>query len=87
MYVFIYFCFVSYRPFTGVYTDNKEEGVYKCVVCGDVLFRSDEKFDSGSGWPSFYDVATKGNVKTNVDVSHGMVRKEVVCANVSFRNM
>ena len=67
-----------------MYTDNKEEGVYKCVVCGDVLFRSDEKFDSGCGWPSFYDVATKGNVKTNVDTSHGMVRKEVVCGNVSF---
>ena len=69
------------RAFTGVYWDNHADGVYRCIVCGEPLFDSGTKFESGSGWPSFYDVLTKGNVQQKRDVSHGMVRTEVVCGN------
>lgn len=69
------------RAFTGVYWDNHADGVYRCVVCREPLFDSGTKFESGSGWPSFYDVATQGRVTQKRDVSHGMVRTEVVCAN------
>ena len=69
------------RAFTGKYLDVKEEGVFTCVVCGNELFRTDKKFESGTGWPSFSDVAQKGNVVRIVDESHGMVRTEVVCGN------
>ena len=58
---------------------TKEAGVFNCVVCGTELFRSTKKFESGSGWPSFSEVAKKGNVVRIVDDSHGMVRTEVVC--------
>lgn len=58
---------------------TKEPGVFNCVVCGTELFRSEKKFESGSGWPSFSEVAKKGNVVRIVDDSHGMVRTEVVC--------
>lgn len=68
-------------PFSGKYYDFHEDGTYVCVNCGKPLFSSTTKFDSGTGWPSFYDVATKGNVKTVVDTSHGMTRTEVECAN------
>ncbi len=68
-------------PFTGKFLHNKDEGIYTCGACGATLFRSDTKFDSGSGWPSFYDVATSGAVKLVPDNSHGMERTEVVCAN------
>ena len=57
----------------------KDDGVFECVVCETELFRSDKKFESGSGWPSFTDVAKKGNVVRIVDDSHGMVRTEVAC--------
>ncbi len=67
--------------FSGQYVDNHEDGMYKCVACGSELFSSDTKFESGSGWPSFYDVATKGNVILKDDNSHGMERTEVICAN------
>lgn len=67
------------RPFTGEYVDTKTPGVYRCAACGNPLFSSDTKFDSGSGWPSFYDVIEKGNVKLHEDLSHGMRRIEVVC--------
>ncbi len=67
-------------PFSGKYHDHKEEGMYKCVACGNELFSSDTKFDSGTGWPSFWDFADKNNVKTETDTSHGMVRTEVKCA-------
>jgi peptide-methionine (R)-S-oxide reductase len=67
--------------FTGEYVDNHENGMYNCVACGATLFDSGTKFESGSGWPSFYDVATKGNVELRDDSSHGMNRTEVVCAN------
>lgn len=68
-------------PFTGKFLHNKEKGTYICVVCGKELFSSETKFESGTGWPSFYDVVTKGNVRLEEDKSHGMVRTEVLCAN------
>ena len=65
--------------FTGKYWDHHESGVYKCVACESVLFSSETKYDSGSGWPSFYDVLVNGNVKKNNDFSYGMERIEVLC--------
>ena len=67
-------------PWTGKYVDSKEAGVYRCAGCGAELFRSDDKFDSGSGWPSFTDPALAESVETHTDTSHGMVRTEAVCA-------
>ena len=68
-------------PFTGDLLHNKESGTYQCVCCGTDLFSSDTKFDSGTGWPSFYDVMSSEVVKVEVDHSHGMVRQEVLCGN------
>jgi peptide-methionine (R)-S-oxide reductase len=68
-------------PFTGKLLNNKETGMYTCAACGAQLFESGTKFESGSGWPSFYDVATKGAVELKDDSSLGMKRTEVVCAN------
>lgn len=68
-------------PFSGKYTNNHDEGVYECAVCHLSLFSSNTKFDSGTGWPSFWDFAKKGAVKMEVDKSMGMVRTEVLCAN------
>jgi peptide-methionine (R)-S-oxide reductase len=68
------------RAFTGAYEHNKEAGVYRCVCCGADLFSSDTKFDSGSGWPSFWLPLAGDNVRIEVDRSHGMVRTEVNCA-------
>lgn len=68
------------RPFTGKYLHNKEKGIYVCAGCGNELFSSDEKFGSGSGWPSFSDILNKGNVKLQEDNSLGMQRTEVVCS-------
>ena len=67
------------RPFTGKLLHNKEKGTYVCGACGNPLFASDTKFDSGSGWPSFYDVIDKGAVQLKPDTSLGMNRIEVVC--------
>lgn len=67
--------------FTGELVDMHDEGMYSCAACGNELFDSGTKFESGSGWPSFYDVVTKGNVILQDDNSHGMQRTEVVCAN------
>lgn len=67
-------------PFTGDLLNNKEKGMYVCPVCGSELFSSDTKFNSGSGWPSFYDVANNKAVKLVNDVSFGMQRTEVNCA-------
>ena len=67
-------------PFTGEYTDTEEDGVYKCVCCGEPLFSSDAKFHSGSGWPSFYKPVNEENVAVERDASHGMLREEVVCS-------
>ncbi|MFL6210776.1 MAG: peptide-methionine (R)-S-oxide reductase MsrB [Pyrinomonadaceae bacterium] len=69
------------RPFTGQYHNSKESGTYKCVACGNELFSSDAKFDSGCGWPSFTAPTAEDNVRTEVDTSHGMVRTEVLCAS------
>lgn len=66
--------------FTGRYWDCKEDGVYHCVCCGSALFDSGTKFDSGTGWPSFWKPLEDGRVKTVRDESHGMVRIEVLCA-------
>ena len=67
-------------PFTGRYHDFKGEGVYQCVCCGNDLFSSDSKFDSGTGWPSFSAPISDASVTTAVDEGHGMVRTEVLCA-------
>jgi len=68
------------RPFTGKYNDCKETGTYRCVCCGRELFRSETKFESGSGWPSFYQPVAGDAVKTETDSSHGMIRTEVMCS-------
>lgn len=67
------------RAFTGEYWDNHEKGMYNCRACGLPLFNSDTKFESGTGWPSFYKPINSTNVKEIQDKSHGMVRTEVVC--------
>jgi peptide-methionine (R)-S-oxide reductase len=66
-------------PFTGKYVYNKDTGMYRCAGCGADLFRSDTKFESGTGWPSFTEPAVAESVEANSDTSHGMVRTEVVC--------
>jgi peptide-methionine (R)-S-oxide reductase len=66
-------------PFTGKLLMNKKDGTYVCGACGNVLFSSKTKFDSGSGWPSFYDVIQQGVVELKSDASHGMQRVEVLC--------
>ena len=66
-------------PFSGELLHNKEKGTYQCVCCGADLFSSNTKFDSGTGWPSFYDVVSSDAVKVKVDNSHGMIREEALC--------
>jgi len=68
------------RPFTGEYYDFKEEGIYRCVCCGNELFSSEAKFDSGTGWPSFWAPFSEQSIKTARDESYGMVRVEVICS-------
>jgi peptide-methionine (R)-S-oxide reductase len=68
------------RAFTGRYWNNHEPGMYRCVCCGAELFRSDEKFDSGTGWPSFWAPAVKENIATEMDRSHSMERTEALCS-------
>lgn len=67
------------RPFTGKYVDHKDDGQYHCVCCDAPLFSSEHKYDSGSGWPSFWLPLAGENVRINRDTSHGMIREEVVC--------
>lgn len=69
------------RPFTGELLNNKADGMYACVVCGERLFSSETKFDSGSGWPSFTAPAASEVVADETDRSHGMVRTESKCSN------
>ena len=66
--------------FTGKYYDTKTAGIYRCVCCGEPLFDSDSKYDSGSGWPSFYQPLAQGAVEEERDNSHGMIRTEIHCA-------
>ena len=68
------------RPFTGKYYDHKQEGVYTCVVCDAPLFTSETKYDSGSGWPSYWEPLDPKNIKTEADHSLGRARTEVLCA-------
>ena len=68
------------RPFTGEYYYFKGEGTYRCVSCGTELFSSETKFDSGSGWPSFWAPISEANVETARDTNHGMIRTEVLCS-------
>lgn len=69
------------RAFTGKYVDNKDDGTYRCVCCDAELFASTHKYDSGSGWPSFWLPLAGEAVRINRDKSHGMIREEVVCSN------
>jgi peptide-methionine (R)-S-oxide reductase len=69
------------RPFSGEYYECEDDGTYHCICCGTALFHSDDKFDSGCGWPSFMRPGVIANIKTDTDHSHGMTRIEVMCAN------
>jgi peptide-methionine (R)-S-oxide reductase len=66
-------------PFSGEYVHNKATGMYQCGACGADLFSSDAKFESGTGWPSFYEPTIEANIETRSDAGHGMVRTEVLC--------
>jgi peptide-methionine (R)-S-oxide reductase len=68
------------RAFANKYWNNHEHGIYKCICCGNALFSSDTKFESGTGWPSFYQPLAKENVQNHTDGSFGMMRTEVLCA-------
>ena len=68
-------------PFTGKYWDTHEKGMYKCAICGNVLFSSETKFDSGTGWPSFTEPANLKNIELKSDTGHGIDRTEVTCKN------
>lgn len=68
------------HPFSSPLNNIKDKGVFKCAACKTPLFSSDHKFESGTGWPSFYQMLTEGNVVEKVDKSHGMIRREVLCA-------
>lgn len=67
------------RAFTGAFWNHKEPGTYRCICCGTALFSSAAKFDSGTGWPSFWDGMAPGAIRTLTDTSHGMVRTEIRC--------
>ncbi len=69
------------RAFTGKYWNVHDDGIYRCAACGAELFDSNTKFDSGTGWPSFYEPANRANVELHPDTSYGMVRTEVTCKN------
>jgi len=70
-------------PFSGELLDTKEEGIFTCVCCGNELFSSDTKYDSGTGWPSFWDVLNENSVGEEIDKSNGMIRTEVHCQKCS----
>lgn len=68
------------RPYTGKYDQHWEAGTYECAACGNELFTSDTKFDAGCGWPSFYEALDKTKIIEKKDLSHGMIRTEILCA-------
>jgi peptide-methionine (R)-S-oxide reductase len=68
------------RPFSGEYYDTKEDGLYRCRCCGEPLFSSTAKYDSGSGWPSFYQPVSDSGIEESIDSSHGMTRTEIMCS-------
>jgi len=70
-------------PFSGELLDTKDKGIFTCVCCGNELFSSDTKYDSGTGWPSFWDVLNENSVGEEIDKSHGMIRTEVHCQKCS----
>jgi peptide-methionine (R)-S-oxide reductase len=72
-------CSATEPPFTGAYWDNHESGMYRCICCDEPLFSSDTKFDSGTGWPSFYQPVDKGNFDLETDRTYGMTRIEAKC--------
>jgi peptide-methionine (R)-S-oxide reductase len=72
-------CSATEAPFTGEYWNNHDDGMYRCICCGEPLFDSETKFDSGTGWPSFYQPVNKGSVELDVDRTHGMTRTEAKC--------
>ena len=73
-------CHGTEPPFSGKYAHTKDEGTYTCVCCGQELFSSDTKFDSGSGWPSYWQPVAPANVIEKTDKTHGMIRTEVLCS-------
>jgi peptide-methionine (R)-S-oxide reductase len=72
-------CQATEPPFTGAYYDQHDPGTYRCICCGEPLFSSEQKFESGTGWPSFWAPVSADNVATEADSSHGMTRVEVHC--------
>jgi peptide-methionine (R)-S-oxide reductase len=72
-------CSATEPPFTGAYWDNHEKGMYRCICCDEPLFSSDTKFDSGTGWPSFYQPVEKDNIELETDRTYGMTRIEAKC--------
>ncbi len=68
------------RPFTGIYWDHSEPGIYKCICCGQKLFTSETKFDAGCGWPSFFKSIDAAAIRETRDLSHGMIRTEILCS-------
>ena len=69
------------RPYSGKYDQHWEPGTYECAACGNELFTSSTKFDAGCGWPSFYEALDKTRIIEKKDLSHGMIRTEILCAN------
>jgi peptide-methionine (R)-S-oxide reductase len=74
-------CSGTEPAFSGIYWDHHDDGVYRCVVCDAALFDSSTKFESGTGWPSFWEPVAEGQVASRRDTSYGMVREEVLCAS------